>query len=348
MSNHFVTFAQNREDVILASFFDDESKGFYIDVGAHHPVFDSVTKHFYEKGWSGINVEPIKKYHNLLKADRLRDINLNIGLGSKPGSLKLREYISDAGEGLSTFSESMKKSYEDKQHWATGKFEEYDVEVKTLDQICSAYLPKDTKISFLKIDVEGFEYEVLKGFDLSIYRPLVICIESNHIENKWTALLMRQGYDLVLKDGINDYYVDKQQYSDVYDYTEKCLLRFPYITRWTDESEKVYLENKTVLQERILSTTKVVGQDTQQTTLYEYASLRQSVRRFIRDIDSWMILIASNSNSAIRLKFSEQSKLLAGLVHNYNKLQPSNFRWIIARIYFIARRLIKLLVGKWL
>jgi len=53
-----ISYAQNFEDVILERIFKDKESGFYVDIGACHPVYDSVTYHFYLKGWSGINVEP--------------------------------------------------------------------------------------------------------------------------------------------------------------------------------------------------------------------------------------------------------------------------------------------------
>ena len=53
-----ISYAQNFEDVILWRALRDVPNGFYIDIGAGHPVADSVTMHFYEHGWRGINVEP--------------------------------------------------------------------------------------------------------------------------------------------------------------------------------------------------------------------------------------------------------------------------------------------------
>ena len=80
-------YAQNKEDLLIKSFFPDVKKGFYIDVGANDPVVDSVTKLFYDEGWSGINIEPIKKH--IIDLDRLRprDINLNLGLSDKTDGL---------------------------------------------------------------------------------------------------------------------------------------------------------------------------------------------------------------------------------------------------------------------
>ena len=52
-----VTYAQNREDLYLYALLGD-GPGFYVDVGANHPTFHSVTKFFYDRGWNGINIEP--------------------------------------------------------------------------------------------------------------------------------------------------------------------------------------------------------------------------------------------------------------------------------------------------
>jgi hypothetical protein len=55
--------------------------GFYIDVGSQHPDIDSVTRAFYDRGWRGVNIEPVPAYIELLRAARPRDVNLGIALG---------------------------------------------------------------------------------------------------------------------------------------------------------------------------------------------------------------------------------------------------------------------------
>ena len=78
----FVSYAQNFEDVMLHRVFGSVGDGFYIDIGAWHPDLHSVTKHFYDMGWTGINIEPSKSYARLLKRRRRRDINLDVAIGS--------------------------------------------------------------------------------------------------------------------------------------------------------------------------------------------------------------------------------------------------------------------------
>lgn len=199
-----ISYAQNREDLILAGFFDDDEIGFYVDIGANSPDIDSVTKLFYEKGWSGINIEPIPAYYEQLKKVRTRDKNLNVGISNKAGTLSLREY---EGTGLSTFSETLKNKYEVSPDYFTEEYKDYSVKVYTLADVFSKNKVKH--ISFMKIDVEGYEYNVLEANDWKLYRPEVICIEANHIEHDWHELLQKNGYEKAFFDGLNEYFVDK-------------------------------------------------------------------------------------------------------------------------------------------
>ena len=82
-----------------------QSSGFYIDVGAHDPLIDSVTKAFYDRGWRGINVEPVPESHRRVSAERTRDINLCVGCSDRRGRATLLQAVGQ-GTGLSTFSEA--------------------------------------------------------------------------------------------------------------------------------------------------------------------------------------------------------------------------------------------------
>ena len=45
----FISYAQNFEDVMLTRASQNIKKRFYIDIGAHNPTIESVTKAFYDK-----------------------------------------------------------------------------------------------------------------------------------------------------------------------------------------------------------------------------------------------------------------------------------------------------------
>lgn len=202
-----IYYAQNKEDLLIRGFFPDVKEGFYIDVGANDPVIDSVTKLLYDEGWSGINVEPIAKHFKGLQELRRRDTNLNIGLSSKDGELTFRQYLK--GDGLSTLDQSMMDYYTKGKHeFPTNEFKEYKIPVKTLNDIITE--SGSPHIHFIKIDVEGYEYEVIEGNDWQKHRPELVCIESNHINKDWRPILKRAGYEEVFFDGVNGYYLAKE------------------------------------------------------------------------------------------------------------------------------------------
>ena len=95
----FISYAQNQEDVILWRVLRDVEHGFYVDVGAADPEELSVTRAFYDRGWSGINVEPLDQYFQRLVRDRPRDTNLKVAVGREAG---VRTFHAIEGTGLST------------------------------------------------------------------------------------------------------------------------------------------------------------------------------------------------------------------------------------------------------
>ncbi len=200
-----VYYSQNREDLVLLAFFPDVKKGVYVDVGAFDPDLDSVTKLFYLKGWHGVNVEPQTERYKMFVKERRRDINLNIGISTQNTTLTLRTYRS---QGLSTFSDEVKTDYQQAPDADTKDYVETVVPVRPLREVLAEQ--KITHIDFMKVDVEGLEYEVLSSNDWGTFRPEVLCIEANHVKHDWHPMLEAADYELVFDDGLNEYFVDKR------------------------------------------------------------------------------------------------------------------------------------------
>ncbi len=218
-------YSQNREDLIIRAFFPEKKDGFYIDVGAHDPDYFSVTKLFYESGWSGINIEPQIAYYKRLQKKRPRDTNLNIGLGGETGTARFREY--KKADGLSTVSEQMKDEYSlgGRYKEVAKDYREYDIEISTLTHIYKEYV-KGRAVDFLKIDVEGYEREVVAGNDWTKNRPSLLCIESNHEKKNWHGLVSEANYVSVFRDGLNEYFVPRELKEDMmrgFNYADSVL-----------------------------------------------------------------------------------------------------------------------------
>lgn len=199
------SYAQEFEDIIIHSFLRDVDKGFYIDVGANDPTNISVTKFFYLRGWHGINIEPLRFRCLQLEEQRPRDINLCVGLGAERGSLKLM-----GGDTGATFSE------ETASDWKEEAKKGVETPILTLTDVFHRYCDPHRPIHFCKIDVEGFEREVLLGIkNWDEFRPWMFIMESTlpattiPCHDKWESILLDNDYVFAFQHGINRYYVDK-------------------------------------------------------------------------------------------------------------------------------------------
>lgn len=130
--------------------------GFYVDVGAHDPEELSVTKAFYDRGWSGINIEPSSERFRKLCLHRPRDTNLQLLVAEQQGS---RDFFEVGTTGLSTMDGELAESYRSQGYGVDVKA----MSVSTLDDLLDGHAARE--IHFLKVDVEGAEEEVLKGIE---------------------------------------------------------------------------------------------------------------------------------------------------------------------------------------
>ena len=224
LPHYQVTYAQNREDLILAGMLRKVTHGFYVDVGANHPVHDSVTKIFYDKGWSGISVEPHEHLIRELRQQRPRDINIHAGVSSQPGTLRLHSYGSK--DGLSTCSAEMTRMYDFLEPASSHR--EAAIEVVNLAEILLKHRAMGD-IHFLKIDVEGMELEVLLGNSWDRFRPWIVCLERGMFHARTAAIATFLGawqYSPVFHDGINDYFIAAERRGtwDEYSYAQEMIL----------------------------------------------------------------------------------------------------------------------------
>jgi FkbM family methyltransferase len=180
--------------------------GFYVDVGANDPVRHSVTKAFYERGWRGINIEPVLSWFEKIEASRAEDINLQIAItDTDRGEVDFYE-VTDTG--LSTLHQPTAQRHAS-EHGC--KIEKRTVGTATLTSVLDRYAAGE--IHFLNIDAEGAERAALQGLDLARYRPWIVLIEATlpntqtEAHDAWEPLLTGRGYHFVYFDGLNRFYV---------------------------------------------------------------------------------------------------------------------------------------------
>jgi FkbM family methyltransferase len=202
------SYAQNAEDIRLWRVLRDVENGFYVDVGAGHPVIDSVTHLFYEHGWSGINIEPSPLFEELARA-RTRDINLNVAVGAREGTVQL--FVTYPEPTLSTVHPLVLESSQDHVERVIA----VEVPQRRLDTILAEHA-QGRVIHFLKVDVEGAEYDVLDSCDWATFRPWVVLVEATRpntrepTHHEWEPLLLKHGYVFAAFDGLNRFYVSEE------------------------------------------------------------------------------------------------------------------------------------------
>lgn len=202
-----VSYASSFEDVILQRALKDVSYGCYVDVGAAHPFMDSNTAAFYEKGWRGICVEPLPFYPSFWSECRPEDILITAAAGASEGQTTLY-YYANAVQVSTCSAETM-------ELWRQRDFSpdhQLTVPVITLNQLMERFLDNRV-IHLLSIDAEGYEKQVLQGFDLKKYHPWIIVLEAiipgTHVFSytEWEADVLAAGYTMVYQDGINRFYL---------------------------------------------------------------------------------------------------------------------------------------------
>lgn len=192
-------YGQDGEDLILDRLLERQAQGFYVDVGAHHPVRFSNTHMFYKRGWRGINIDAMPGSMKKFERVRPRDINIECGVAGSAGKLMYYRFNEPA---LNTF-DAAEAQLKNKPPYQL--LDIVEVTVERLDTLLERHLPVGQEIDFLSVDVEGKDEEVLRSNDWSRYRPRFILAETLRTdmlgmsECPVVRLLLSVGYKPVAK-----------------------------------------------------------------------------------------------------------------------------------------------------
>jgi hypothetical protein len=185
-------YSQFGEDSAISPYVGKEN-GFYLDIGSGHPVKGSNTYFLYKMGWRGVLVDPIERNIKLSKLIRKRDKSI-LGLVATENIVteffELRPY-----EYSTTNQIEASRLIENKQAKLVRKTKLKPILMSNIEIEFDAKAP-----SFLSIDCEGADLEILKNIDLDKLSFQVICIEdweSNKNKLKSKIEIYLEGFDYI-------------------------------------------------------------------------------------------------------------------------------------------------------
>lgn len=173
-------YSQDGEDLVLDAYYSDlpQYKGFYIDIGAFHPLRFSNTQLFYEKGWRGINIDATPGSMSKFNKIRPEDINLEYGISDLEGELTYYLF----NEPALNNSDAERTDYLNTLGYKVVK--EIKIKMLPINQILEKYLPQEKTIDFIDVDIEGLDFKVVKSLDFEKYAPKYFLVEElNYIDN---------------------------------------------------------------------------------------------------------------------------------------------------------------------
>jgi len=191
-----VSWSQAGEDVALLAVIGDLKNGSYIDIGAHHPSRFSITRHLYQIGWRGVNIEPNPNLIKFFSEKRPQDVNLCAAVGYSK-EFKLTRFGESA---ISTVDEVWRNKFVN-EGWTV--LDEITVPGLTLREVFDQNFP-GKGIDLLSIDAEGSDLEVLKSLEFETMeknrRPKWLLLEaappvSNALKTPAVNLAIEWGYE---------------------------------------------------------------------------------------------------------------------------------------------------------
>ena len=174
------SYSQDKEDLFLINHFKGLRKGYYIDIGCHHPKRFSNTYLLYRNGWNGLNIDANKWAIKLFKLFRYRDENLCAIISDSSQPAVFYEFNESALNGIISaqrVKKLIKLGYQVKK--------EKKITPISIQNLIKKYRLKDKKINFFKIDIEGLDFEVVKKINLkNLDIELLMVEKSSEKENE--------------------------------------------------------------------------------------------------------------------------------------------------------------------
>ena len=202
----FETFKDSKsqlyQDVFASFIVDGKFEKTFLEFGATNGI-DLSNSYSLEtfKGWTGVLSEPSPQWHHDLIKNRNKTKIITKCIWSQ-SEKKLDFFMSDVG-ALSTikdFVDSDKSSMPGNTAQRKKGGKTVSVETISLNDVIKEYF-NDEVPSYISVDTEGSEYEILKSFDLNVYRPKLLTIEHNFTDQQKhiDSLMKNNNYERIFE-----------------------------------------------------------------------------------------------------------------------------------------------------
>ena len=212
-----LSYAQQGEDIALwqiLSWVLGIERPTYLDVGAHHPVFNNNTYYFYERGSRGVLVEPNPALHGVLEQLRPRDVLVRAGIGFA-AQAEADFYIIGGSEDaqLNTFSPQQAEALVTRSNGRYRIERVMKIPLLGINELMRKHWNGPPNL--LSLDTEGLDLAILRSLDFERLRPDVVCVESvevggRRVTSEIMQLMAQKGYDARGGSFVNTIFVDRR------------------------------------------------------------------------------------------------------------------------------------------
>ena len=184
--------------LVFNAFFRSQKGGVFVEVGAAHPQIINIGALFRRRGFRVLSIEPNPVFCEMHRAKGNEILQYACGSQDEDNVefcvVRVRDRGENAYDAISSLQ--IKPEYAALEAESNLEIEKIRVNLRRLDTILHQHAPDIAKIDCVSIDVEGWELEVLAGFDLKRFQPRILIIENMSDDEKYRAYMKQQGYRL--------------------------------------------------------------------------------------------------------------------------------------------------------
>jgi FkbM family methyltransferase len=202
----------NVDEAVRTRFFPAQQSGILVEVGAAHPAYLSLSALYRGLGWRVVAIEPNPEFCELHRT-RGHEI-LQYACGDHDENdvdfSVVDSHGAEYGGGRVSYESFSSLGIKGSYAGLIGpnlSISTIKVNLRRLDTLLEEYAPTVERIDIVAVDVEGWELEVLDGFDIAGFKPRVLIIENLFAEQRYRTYMRNKGYELWRHIAPNDIYI---------------------------------------------------------------------------------------------------------------------------------------------